>query len=108
MRACLFALILVTAPAHAEFMDGDKLLATCKSSVPIEIADCFGYTTGVFDALSNALICSPDGITRGQVRDIVVAYLQSKPEERHKTADVLIGNVLSALWPCRRPTGRGA
>jgi hypothetical protein len=107
MRACLFSLLLVAAPVHAEFFDGNKLLSTCRSNQPIDMADCIGYVTGVYDTLAGVRICSPDGITRGQVRDIVLTYLQNAPEERHKTADVLIGNVLSALWPCKRPAGRG-
>jgi len=107
MRSCLFAILLVSTSAHAEFLDGNKLLATCRSTEIVDRADCLGYTTGVHDALVGVRICSPDGVTRGQVRDIVVAYLQNAPEERHKTADVLVGNVLGTLWPCKRPASRG-
>ncbi len=42
-----------------------------------------------------------DGVTNGQVRDVVVKYLKDHPEERHFLASILAVKALSKAFPCK-------
>jgi hypothetical protein len=45
--------------------------------------------------------CIPDGVTQGQVRDIVVRYLDQNPTIRHGPAQILITMALKESFPCK-------
>lgn len=106
MKRIIAILATALAPLCANgstfFLTGNELLSKCNSTEMHLRTDCIGYVTGVFDAFSSITICAPNGVTRGQVRDVVVQYLNMIPSERHKAADLLVGAVLAATWPCQR------
>lgn len=115
MRTRYLPLILAAWCAVAqpfEFMDGNKLLEQCQSRSPTDWGDCIGYISGVHDALVTISFCTPSGVTRGQVRDVVVAALVGAPQIRHYSADRIVTGALRSAWPCpqteqpaaRRPT----
>lgn len=112
--ALAIALACTVVAARAEFFDGNKLLSVCDATSSVDVGDCLGYTSGVYDAISGSVICPEQysgRITRGQVRDIVVQYLRQNPALRSLTADLLIREALKPLWPCRNanppaPAGR--
>ena len=64
-----------------------------------------GYIGGAVDVLSASpvkMICIPDGVNLGQLRDIVKKYLESNPQNRHYTADSVIWLALEeASFVCR-------
>lgn len=106
MKTIATAIIGLTlcASAQAEFLTGNDLLSRLQSSdVAIRMTG-LGYVMGVFDASQGAAHCAPNdaGITAGQVRDITTLWLERNPAQRHETADRLVVNMLSQLWPCQR------
>jgi hypothetical protein len=45
--------------------------------------------------------CLPDGVTNGQLFDIVVRDLKDSPEKRHLPAQPLIWSAMRKAFPCR-------
>jgi hypothetical protein len=88
---------------------GNTLLAKCIGPPETQLV-CAGYTTGIFDAINllettGAVAkqhCFPSGVTRLQIHDVVVRYLQDHPEERHAGAAALVRDALQDAWPCHR------
>ncbi len=107
MRAALITLALCGS-AHAEFLDGNKLLSDMKGSHGFQMS-ALGYVMGVADAIQGAVACVPPSVTSGQVQDMVRNYLDNTPASRHHTGDVIVGHVLKSAWPCPvRPNRGGA
>jgi hypothetical protein len=72
---------------------------------------CLGYIDGVADALDKNIIngykaCVPDGVTAGQLQDVVVQYLRLNPADRHFLAFGLVADAISKAFPCRRQSAR--
>jgi hypothetical protein len=99
----IIALLLASpaAPAKAEFFTGNDLLARMKGTT-MEQVQALGYVQGVVDAYSSVVICPPDNVTAGQVRDMIKNYLENLPAKRHFSADSLIGEALEKVWPCKQ------
>lgn len=107
MRAAVLAIALGATAAHAEFLDGNALLQRIQSTNATDSAIAVGYVIGVHDATRGSKHCSPDGISSGQVRDMVLRSLLAVPEKRHLTADLIIAATLGVEWPCAaKPNSR--
>lgn len=106
-RLCIAAVAAVCLNAHAEFYNGNDLLSKMQSTETIERGLALGYVMGVFDATRSIAHCPPDGITAGQVRDMVRQYLEANPGSRHIVADVQVVHVLKQAWPCAQRQQRG-
>lgn len=104
MKKLIASLLFVPTMASAEFMSGNDLLTNMRGDVTSR-ALAIGYVMGVIDVFTNSTICSPPGITAGQVKDIIRKHLEENPGSRHFTADSLIRNRLERIWPCLN--GRG-
>jgi hypothetical protein len=68
---------------------------------------CLGYLKGVAEMsrLREKVpqlppVCVPEAVTVGQVRNIVVRYLEEHPEEWHYSSIVLVTNALDEAFPC--------
>ena len=96
---------LSSVAAHAEFVDGNKLLSWLDSSDDTENALGIGYVAGVFDGLSSVLICAPSNVTLRQISDMTKQGLKAVPEARNKSADQFVSAIASAKWPCKKKTG---
>ena len=101
MKKLLAVLMCVPVMAHAEFLDGNRLLALMNGTTSDKI-QAIGYVQGVFDAYSSLLICAPATITAGQVNDMIKNYLTNSPAIRHHTADTIVGEALGKVWPCEK------
>lgn len=111
--AALIAALSLAAPAHAAgnttvFRTGNDLLPLCRELQGDEIATCYGYLQGVIDGQSSGLVratnyCLVAGVTGRQIRDIVVAYLEAHPENRHQRGAWLVTYALNDAFPCPRP-----
>ncbi len=111
MKKLLVMLIMVPAMAHAEFFNGNQLLAKMNSTEISDRIQAIGYIQGVFDTGQHIKHCAPDGagITAGQIQDIVRAYLEKNPAIRNFSADLLIIDAIKKIWPCATQNkGRGA
>lgn len=104
MKKSLLAILLAAAGvAHAELIDGNKLLSLMRGT-PGEAGIALGYVAGAADAHTGVTNCPPDTATLGQRRDMVRKFLENNPEHRTVTADVIVGAVLQAAWPCKQKT----
>jgi hypothetical protein len=95
------------------FVDGNELFRVCSNSHDVAQAYCTGYVVGVTDAFMavNGLIangrtmpstCPPkEHLAPDQVRDVVVQYLTTHPEERHLAAAADALRALLAAFPCK-------
>lgn len=103
MKNFLLVLTLCAPAVHAEFFDGNDLLRNISSSELHERAVAIGYVMGVSDAHRGVTHCNvSNNVTAGQMRDIVRNHLERNPQTRHQTADVLVSQALSVVWPCQR------
>jgi len=100
----------VTVPANvqAAFVNGNELHNWC--TMPGGDGLCFSYIKGVWDMIDAAqeiniarkkFICVPSGVTIGQMKDVVLKSLNSRPEVRHLSASSLVWNALVAVWECK-------
>ena len=85
--------------AHAEFLDGNKLLSRIKGD-GYDYLNAIGYITGVADATRGVISCPPDNITAGQLTDMMKMHLESAPSVRHLPADQHVAYVMKKAWPC--------
>ena len=117
MRTLTASLLLILACAgsglaadnYESTESGNTLLAKCVGPPETQLV-CAGYTAGIYDMINyleatNAvakLHCFPSGVTRLQIHDVVVRYLQDHPDQRHAGAAALVNDALEDAWPCRR------
>lgn len=101
MKKLIAAVALcATTTAHATFLTGNDLLNRMKDSSVVPQMVAMGYVIGIADAMNEATHCLPNGVTMGQVRDVVKQFLEEKPETRHRPADLIVYVVLKNTWPC--------
>lgn len=103
--------VIASYPANASFKDGNELYKVCTvkpndGTYYQANAYCLGYILGVTDTLTTVRMtnsrnyCVPENVTAGQLRDIVVQYLQRTPEKRHLSADFLVISAIDLAFNC--------
>jgi hypothetical protein len=122
-----FLVMALLGPGTALSYTGNELLAQCRSPEIAQARFCLGfvagyasgYNTGVMEGiyLSNPRTtlgeltpklhalrpyCMPEEVTAGQMRDIVVKWLEENPKERHKEVWILIPMAVTSAYPCRQ------
>lgn len=106
----LVSLVLAAGQAHAEFMNGQKLMESCSAPEDSFLYGvCWSYVLGVQDAhhdlaatnlLLRPLYCEDANVTAGQRRLIVKKYLQENPEKLHFSAGGLVISAFIEAFPC--------
>jgi hypothetical protein len=105
MKKTIVSLLFIPGIACAEFLDGNGLLSRMNDSESIPKMVALGYVQGVADVYARVKVCAPQNVTAGQARDVVKQYLELNPERRHYSADSLVVNALSQVWPCANRGG---
>lgn len=101
---CLVLLGAVSFNAEAAYQSGNKLKADLYDS-GINPMFAMGYIVGATDVLEDYKdVCIAEGVTQGQLKDVVKKYLDENPESLHKTAYVLVYLALRKVWPCKTET----
>jgi hypothetical protein len=118
MKTLLAVLIVavMASPAQARFVDGNELYEQGKIYKQGKNNAAWGwylgYVTGVADAREGEKVsvspagraalpfCFPEGVTRGQVADVVLQYLEDNPKFRHLPASELVVGALFVAFPC--------
>lgn len=102
-RAASFAMLLVAtnslAIAATAYVSGNDLYAECSANTQL----CLGFVEAVADSFTSyepSLLCLPGTVTNGQLVDIVAKFLRDNPEERHRTAYMLVAQAIGAAFPC--------
>lgn len=115
-------LSLSATDTKAEFVSGNQLYDWCTTSERDAIyfqndASCREYIIGVSDGMTTAadvvtavakldtpfeLICVPDRVRAGQLREVVVRYLRDHPADRHESAAFQVALAIKDAYPCTR------
>ena len=121
-KAVLLLVAILAWPIGAQAITGNELLAECRSREPHSRGYCLGLIVGVEAGFSpvrdiksitrsanshvNILFstfgnCLSSGVTHGQMRDIVVRFLEQNPGRRHEQYHVLVFDALKEAFPCQ-------
>lgn len=87
---------------------GRDLLAACTSAEALDYGMCVGYINGVVDGFlvtDRTSICLPAGVTRGQLRDVVLAGITASPRESEQEPYVAALLAMSRAFPCHKNNG---
>lgn len=92
-------------PAHAGFVTGKRLKELeerhAKATSDTAATGYTGFVSGVFDMLEGFKVICPDNqVTLGQVNAVVSKYLSSQQDKLNQPAHLLVGNALTAAYPC--------
>lgn len=92
------------APPFVGFKSGNSLLEECSAPSGTDaLADCWGYVTGVADALGiTKFACTPANATARQLVDVVLGRLRSHVAERHYAAVGEVALALRQVFPCQK------
>ena len=117
MKTLMASLLLVLAgvrsgwagDTYESLESGNTLLAKCVGPPELQLV-CAGYTAAIYDMIAMLEAggampkqhCFPTDVTRLQIRDVIVRYLQDHPEKRHTGAAGLARDALQEAWPCNR------
>jgi hypothetical protein len=103
----LFFLLLFTQ-SYAWYDTGNRMLQNCKGP-SVEQVYCIGFVTGAADlrevwlvthGTSENLGCHiPQEVSKRQLADILIQYLENNPAERHKPASGLFIDSMSRAFP---------
>ncbi|MDJ0942285.1 MAG: Rap1a/Tai family immunity protein [Kiloniellales bacterium] len=107
-------LCLAMLPADARGgQTGRDFLELCSGPESWTEGYCTGYVTGAGElidgllleedlksALASRAFCLPNGLRKGQVRDLVLDYLRAHPEVRDKQMTSITWAALIEAFPC--------
>ncbi len=111
LLVAIVANALSASPLFAQspfiFATGNSFFDRCDGGTKPE---CLAYIVGVADGLYAApefgkttkLICPPKGVTVGQMHDVVLASLRSRPQDRHISLSIITAVTLANAFPCRK------
>ena len=115
MRNAIYCLVATTvstfaSPVSAADFDGygtgNKLLATCESTIFYTVSDCLPYIAGAIDMGELDVTgqpkrwCRGPGVSLGQQKDIIIKYLKDHPERRHFPSGALVWQAMREAFPC--------
>ncbi len=94
--------------APSIFKTGDQLYAACTSEQASELDKCDWFVMASHDMSSYfqdtdkapKVFCSPEGLTAGALRTVVIEYLRSRPDSRQYSAVSNVQNAIEASYPC--------
>ena len=98
--------VSVTAGEEDIFESGTSLLAACNMERLSEHWYCAGYVASAWDTQTlSEQICppKPEGVTKGQLKRVVMAYLEAHPEELHLAGISVVQSALIEAFPCTEP-----
>jgi hypothetical protein len=106
--ATIFAVLITTGPALADFYNGNELLDLCREpkGTPKNVI-CAGYVAAIYSVMTSDSVrgrrhCGPaEGVSVGQIQDVAVRYLERHPNLRHHGATGIVAQAMSEDFPCR-------
>lgn len=106
MVVMLFSLRLASAGFHT----GSELLSDCSAEEMHERFFCMGYIAGISGAddayadwgeKAKESICLRDKVTLGQLRLVVIHWLEAHPDKLDLSSDYLVPQALEEAFPCK-------
>lgn len=102
----LFTVSSQTSRAATYFDTGNELLSICNDNTPFKSGICSAAPGAYFDMMASiGYKCDEAGVTRGQVRDVLVKYLRDHPETRNRPASFLAFLAFRESFNCRSAPG---
>lgn len=107
VAGCL--MISTPSPSLADDYTGNQILRDCNQGNDWPSGSCFGRIIGSVDGFrvkaaldkTGLPFCIPEGVTNGQVVDIVVRWVRDQPAKRHYNYEVITGLALKEAFPCK-------
>lgn len=117
-RAVAILILALASPATFA-QSGNEVLGWCKIFVDtkgnaFQSGRCLGFMEGgrqglefasyisiKLKALSKPSFCVPDGVTNGQLGQVLIQYFERHPAELHEPAVGLFSSALVEAFPCR-------
>ena len=103
---CGLLLIGFSGSGFGYFESGNTLLSDCQDEN--KYMYCLGYITSVSDAFETLqewegfenYICLPGSVTRGQLKKVVIKYLEENPVDLYISASNLVLASFIKAFPC--------
>lgn len=111
LLAAAGAALMASIPAHAGYFEnGNEIFTKCtsregSSTYYQDTSYCLAFVVGVVDMLTlsreieGKSDCTPATATAGQLRDVVLSFLQGNPAERHRPAALLVLAAMRKSYP---------
>jgi hypothetical protein len=106
-QALLAAAVVLGALSPADAMTGNELREYCATRWDF----CHGYIVGAAEMFRYQMhvinpICFDDDVTRKQVHDVVVNYIEEHPEAREEHALILVTWAIREAFDCPKTQER--
>lgn len=99
----LLAALLTSTPVKAVFDTGNELHGYCSSAKGEEMSFCLGLITGYYEGFTISFSCkATEKVTRGQLRDVVLKFLNDNPQDRHRPAAILAARAYLLAFSCTK------
>jgi len=95
------ALLSVSATVNANWFTGNDLHKHL-SGGDYQRGFVLGMVVGVASAWDGDLFCIPQGVTPGQMQDVVRQFISAKPQDRHESAEMIIAAALINAYRCEK------
>lgn len=103
--ACAIFAATLSSSAFCAFFDGNEMIELGEEN-PVALGM---YVAGAADfAMGMHMVCVPNRAQVGQLRDVVIKYLDEHPEHRHYSADSIVVTALREGFPCESGPSEGS
>lgn len=99
----VLALALLTIPAAAKGLDGNRLHEMCAD--PDLRLNAVFYTAGMAQGAALAgqkFFCIPTGVTMQQLGDVACKFVAENPDVRKESAGTVVARSFGQAWPCQK------
>lgn len=99
------ALVVASLSSPVQAFTGNELKRNC-GDTDVNYGLCIGFILGVVDGVlidtpPDSIICIPDGVSFGQMKDIVLKYMNDNPANLHFPGASLVFYALGEAFPCK-------
>lgn len=96
----LSSLFMFSLNVHADYYDGNGLLALANNGDVGTTLMYRGYVAGVQDSFNGNYFCVPTNVRLNQSSEIILKYLNANPKQWHLAAKSLVIEALNDAFPC--------
>ena len=111
--AALIALSASAATADENPYSANSMLPACMAVLaissgnpaagidPVEMGRCIGMIEGVALLANYGVFCPPAGAAIKQRIQVIIAYIEARPQRMHEDFRVLAAEAMQKAWPCK-------
>lgn len=107
----LMALGIATAEGAQSFHSANAVLPGCKFLVAgamgknlseaYDVGFCAGMVSAIVSLTTGPVMCVPSKVTQGQILQVILRYVEARPQRIHEEFGPLAIEALRDAWPCR-------